>query len=173
MAIMAIDPGLNSMGWAFWATSRVDHITRTKEDRPPTRVGLLHAPRKYELVLRALWLAKELKRETMTLGEMGGPIGIRDLHFVSEYPAWHGDKVRKGWARGDMQKVCLLVGVMAGYFHEAKLFTPVTPTEWKGQLPKDVVIRRLQKKFGPGATQEWERDIWDAVGIGLWKMGRF
>jgi hypothetical protein len=93
-----------------------------------------------------------------------------DFEIVSEYPAWHGGAL--GWQRGDLQKLVFLVGVFAGYFSRCK-FTPVTPNEWKGQLPKDVVIRRLQKRFGPGATQEWSKDVWDAVGIGLWKLGKF
>jgi len=78
-----------------------------------------------------------------------------------------------GWQTGDLQKLTFLVGVLAGYFQSAVSFTPVTPNEWKGQLPKSVVIRRLQKRFGPGATQDWEKDGWDAVGIGLWKLGKF
>jgi hypothetical protein len=36
-----------------------------------------------------------------------------------------------------------------------------------------VVKRRIVKRFGPGATREFEKDVWDAVGIGLWKMKRF
>jgi hypothetical protein len=171
--LLAIDPGLNSMGWAFWSENRVAHIARTNEDRPPSQVGLIKAPRKFELVPRALWIAKELERATMVLGTMGGPIGVQSLDIVSEYPAWHGDQVRLGWAAGDMQKVVLLVGVLAGYLSQAHSFTPVTPAEWKGQLPKDVVIRRLIKRFGVGATRDYEKDMWDAIGIGLWKMGRF
>jgi hypothetical protein len=156
--LVAIDPGLNSMGWAYWA--------RSPSDRPPTRTGLIKAPRKLELAPRALWIAKELDTELFKWDS-----GIRSTDFVSEFPAWHG--IQLGWAAGDLQRLVFLVGVLAGYFKEAHSFIPVTPGEWKGQLPKSVVTRRLIKRFGPGATQEWERDVWDAVGIGLWKMGKF
>lgn len=156
--LLAIDPGLNSMGWAYW------HETK---NLMPSKTGLLKAPRKLELSKRAKWLAVELDQKleiNRSLRHGYGPV------IVSEFPAWHG--IQLGWAAGDLQKLVFLVGVLAGYFHGAD-FTPVTPNEWKGQLPKKVVIRRLQKRFGPGATQEWSKDIWDAVGIGLWKLGKF
>jgi hypothetical protein len=153
--LVAIDPGLNSMGVAYW---------RSPKKEVPEKAFLLKAPRKLDLTPRALWLARELEQQ---LNLSGG----REHDFVCEYPAWHGSA--RGWATGDLQKLVFLVGVMAGYFQAARSFTPVTPHGWKGQLGKDVVIRRLQKRFGPGATMWWEKDCWDAVGIGLWKMGRF
>lgn len=162
-SLLAIDPGLNSMGWAFWRI--------TPSVRPPTATGLIKAPRKLELAPRALWVATQMDERLRTLGSMGGSVGHYEIDIVSEYPAWHG--IQLGWAAGDLQKLVFLVGVLAGYFSKAHSFTPVTPGEWKGQLPKSVVTRRLIKRFGPGATQEWEKDVWDAVGIGLWKMGRF
>jgi len=154
--LLAIDPGLNSMGWAYW--NRLPNVL-------PTEVGLLHAPRKMSLTERALWLAWRLD-EYLDLCRGAG------IHVVCEYPAYHGPTAMRGWVTGDLQKLTFLVGVLAGYF-ESSEFEPVTPNTWKGQLPKDVVIRRLQKKFGPGATQEWEKDVWDAVGIGLWRLGQF
>jgi hypothetical protein len=154
-SLVAIDPGLNSMGVALWGSVRNDSTT------PET--FLLKAPRKLDLAPRALWIARQLASQL--------PRGFERGDFVCEYPAWHG--IQLGWAAGDLQKLVFLVGVLAGYFNTAHSFTPVTPKEWKGQLPKDVVKRRLVKKFGPGATREWERDMWDAVGIGLWKLGRF
>ena len=161
--LMAIDPGLNSMGWAYWQSN--------PSDNPPHRVGLIKAPRKLELAPRALWVAHELERQMSKLGRMGGGISQYETDFVSEFPAWHG--IQLGWAAGDLQRLVFLVGVLAGYFKDAHSFTPVTPGEWKGQLPKSVVTRRLIKRFGSGATQDWEKDVWDAVGIGLWKMGKF
>lgn len=153
--LVAIDPGLNSMGWAYWYTKSKDL---------PTQVGLLKAPRRLELATRSLWLAQSLEK-TLALGSGKG------IDIVCEFPAWHG--IQLGWAAGDLQKLVFLVGVFAGYFSKAHSFTPVTPGEWKGQLPKSVVIRRLQKRYGPGATREWSKDMWDAVGIGLWKLGKF
>lgn len=160
--MLAIDPGLNSMGWAYWNTNRIANKGTTVL---PTRVGLLKAPRKLDLAPRALWLARTLQDELEVLWPSGYGHDI-----ICEYPAWHGQQM--GWAAGDLQKLVFLVGVLAGYFSSSN-FTPVTPGEWKGQLPKSVVIRRLIKRFGPARTADWEKDVWDAVGIGLWKLGKF
>lgn len=155
--LLAIDPGLNSLGWAYWAPLRHPSLV-------PDRVGLIKAPRKLDLAARAVWIARSLEDEC-TMENRGQRFDI-----VSEFPAYHGSPM--GWQTGDLQKLTFLVGVLAGFFDFAK-FTPVTPGEWKGQLPKSVVIQRLQKRFGPGATRDWEKDVWDAVGIGLWKLGKF
>lgn len=147
--------------------------------RPPFQVGLIKAPRKLELTARALWIAQTLDKTLLKmaphisiyLDRSTAKVDYHEIDFVSEFPAWHG--IQLGWAAGDLQKLVFLVGVLAGYFCEAHSFTPVTPKDWKGQLPKEVVKRRLVKRYGPGATREWEKDVWDAVGIGLWKMGKF
>jgi hypothetical protein len=159
--LIAIDPSLNSMGWAYWNEKRL----RSVEPLVPSAVGLLHAPRGGELAARSLWLCDALSRELNLTAE-----GAR-YNFVCEYPAYHGSPL--GWQTGDLQKLTFLVGVFAGYFKHARTFVPVTPNTWKGQMSKAVVIRRLTKRFGPGATREWQKDEWDAVGIGLWRLGRF
>jgi len=148
------------MGWAYWDQQQV---ILTDDMCFPNRVGLLRAPRKLDLTERARWLANEL---TDRIGN--DILFIPDI--VCEYPSWHGGPL--GWQTGDLQKLVFLVGVMAGFFSDNH-FTPVTPKEWKGQLPKSVVVRRLIKRFGTGVTATWERDMWDAVGIGLWKLGQF
>jgi hypothetical protein len=171
--LLAIDPGLNSLGWAYW-------YPLSRKGMIPDATGLLHAPRRLSLTERARYLAIALEKEAMHPTMCGvhhsrlcgcfGRFIIADFDIVSEYPAYHGRV--KGWDSGDLQKLVFLVGVIAGYFHKA-MFTPVTPADWKGQLPKDVVIRRLEKKLGKEYTKNYEKDIWDAVGIGLWKLGKF
>jgi len=145
------------MGVAYWEVDSQDG------EYVPDHAFLLHAPRFMDLTNRALWLARQLDDRLMMVQGIGH-------HVVCEYPSYHGSI--RGWATGDLQKLVLLVGVLVGYFHLAS-WTLVTPAGWKGQLSKEVVIRRLQKRFGPGATNDWTKDCWDAVGIGLWKMGRF
>jgi hypothetical protein len=56
----------------------------------------------------------------------------------------------------------------------------VTPKQWKGSLPKDVMHERITARLNdrePGrierAPRKKERgDILDAIGIGLWQLGR-
>jgi hypothetical protein len=161
MALLAIDPGLNSMGWAYWRYPEKGFV--------PASVGLIKAPRKMELTVRAHWIAEEVFK---TIPQIGGPNAppLFKTDIVSEFPAWHGTSM--AWSTGDLQRLVFLVGVLCGRFSLSK-FTLVTPAEWKGQLPKDVVIRRLQKKLGRRVTQDYDKDMWDAVGIGLWKLGEF
>lgn len=45
--------------------------------------------------------------------------------------------------------------------------------EWKGQLPKDVVTRRIIQRLGDAATADVNDHAWDAVGMGLHLKGYF
>lgn len=71
----------------------------------------------------------------------------------------------------------------AGYL--AATFGPgqvvkVLPREWKGQVPKDVMIERIKSKLTEQEmkmvslpkNKKHAKDVWDAVGIGLFHGGR-
>jgi len=67
---------------------------------------------------------------------------------------------------GDLIKLSILVGVMAGRISEQRSDSTVhltTPQEWKGQLGKDVVIRRLSAQLGT----VFDNHAADAVGMGM------
>lgn len=52
----------------------------------------------------------------------------------------------------------------------------VTPVRWKGQTPKDVVhnrIRDLVSSPERNVTRGADHNALDAVGIGLWSLGRY
>jgi hypothetical protein len=72
--------------------------------------------------------------------------------------------------KGDLVKLTWFVGLLCGMFY------PI-PTElievnkWKGQLPKEVVERRI-KKIDP-AYHNLKSHSYDAVGIGLYVKGEF
>jgi hypothetical protein len=52
------------------------------------------------------------------------------------------------------------------------------PHQWKGQVPKRIMIERIKKKLTPGETSRIKLpkaagkklDVWDAVGIGLYHL---
>lgn len=91
-----------------------------------------------------------------------------------ELPAFfEGEKGHAAAAKGDVVKLAYLVGVYAGMCHKRGVeFNLVPVREWKGQLPKSVVISRIQKRLG-SACGIYKADQWDAVGIGLFIKGCF
>ena len=53
-------------------------------------------------------------------------------------------------------------------------YATVTPAGWKGQLSKEIVIERIKKRI-PNVVEQFDpyKDIWDAIGIGLWTLDSF
>ena len=49
----------------------------------------------------------------------------------------------------------------------------VLPMTWKGQLPKTVTIKRIQELLPNIELSEKEDHVYDAIGIGLHKLGVF
>ncbi len=92
--------------------------------------------------------------------------------------------------RGDLLNLIYLTGVICGRVQSQLASDPelVTPMQWKGQLPKDVVILRLQTHIELERTGQflhwtaWKNSRTsplirdheaDAIGLGLWRMGLF
>ena len=155
--ILSIDPGLGSTGYGVWFNGRL------------TRAGLLHAPKKGTVPERAVALAHDLRR-----------IPVEGYaRIVCEMPEFQGSAQRQmGWKTGDLQSLTFLVGAMAGVLmatNTGDAFEIVKPSEWKGQLPKPIVIDRIKARLGHKicTALHIEKDAWDAVGIGLWAQGRF
>ena len=83
----------------------------------------------------------------------------------------------------DLIKLAIMAGEYAGYldalgFPQAQF---VKPVQWKGTVPKDVHQRRILKKLKPEELErlpkrprakDYDHNMLDAVGIGLWKLGR-
>jgi len=71
----------------------------------------------------------------------------------------------------DLFKLVYLVGVLGAAALAAVGNLPVlaTPAEWKGQLAKDMVTRRIQSALPGCAFRDHE---WDAVGMGLSAQGK-
>jgi hypothetical protein len=72
-------------------------------------------------------------------------------------------------ASGDLVKLSCLVGMIAGLCKAMGIIIYLVPVaKWKGQLTKEAVIYRIEKILGKCT---YEKDEWDAVGIGLWAKG--
>jgi hypothetical protein len=159
-ALFAIDPGLGSTGWAMWQYPA----------QPPFR------PDWFGRIKGTSAVDMSFERRALQIGhalycELTDHAPLRRVSVVCEFPEFQGGAVRQmGWRKGDLQKLTFLVGAIAGTMAEVQIFQTVRPSEWKGQLPKDVVIRRILAQFGEtwGTDTGAEKDTWDAIGIGLY-----
>ena len=102
--------------------------------------------------------------------------------MVAEFTEYHAAAMSNmGWRTGDLQRLTFLCGAIAGRMYPRK-FLPITTSGWKGQLPKDIAAKRVEKILGAGRCRKLglpeikrraDTHAWDAVGIGLWALDRF
>lgn len=54
-------------------------------------------------------------------------------------------------------------------------FVPVNVNKWKGQMPKNLVIKRIKKRLTSSRLEYLlpESHAWDSIGIGLYYRGLF
>lgn len=93
-----------------------------------------------------------------------------------------------GRTRGDANDLLGLAGVgggLAARFWEADTkVRSVSPSEWKGQVPKDAIALRVESRLSEAERVAYDagvtavapslrHNVSDAVGIGLWGLGRF
>jgi len=159
--VLFVDPGLGGTGWAYFPWIQANATKKTLA--APTITGVLTAPTNEKWDNRA-W---------SYCAQFAGIINSCEPEtVVLEYPElFSGDaKSQASAARGDLFKLTFLIGGLAQVAREAtgKLPILVLPKEWKGQLPKPVVINRIKKQLGIDC-QDHEGD---AVAMGLAAQGR-
>lgn len=168
-ALIAIDPGLGSTGWAYWMEMEKGRA------RPPDRFGLVTPRRDDEF--SEWWESAEDRADDLWKAiEKDLKMGLVDIEAVCEMPIFFSG-TSGGVAAAEtnsLQKLCFLVGVYARMLtsHGVR-FSPVTVRDWKGQLPKTVVAQRIIDRIGSRNCRGFKKDIWDAVGIGLYVKGVF
>lgn len=145
---LTIDPGLQGTGYAVWRGT--DCI----------RAGVLTVPNTHAWWKRAHMMSRSVQ-----------DVRLDPECVYVEHMAYFGGAKALGWRSGDLQRTVYLEGCIAGMW-DLSITVPVTVRDWKGQLPKDVVIRRVKDRFGAercarlGLTEH----AWDAVGMGLWVL---
>ena len=157
-SILAIDPGL-SLGWAYFPAGK----------DMPTSCGLIKPKSKKEDYFTQL---------SSTVGQCRNLFMMRALTTVAiEWPTIHSSvKGRAAAGSGSVVKLAFEVGKLVQVAEDYGLeFVKVDIINWKGQLKKPVVIKRL-KKILPRKLLNLlapESDTWDAIGIGLYMRGLF
>lgn len=91
---------------------------------------------------------------------------------VIEFPElWTSAKSMASANRGDLFKLAFLVGAIAEKInHTGYPVALISPADWKGQLPKDIVIKRILKEI-PEMKKVRDHEA-DAIGMGLAEAGK-
>jgi hypothetical protein len=176
---VAVDPGLNCSGFAVFVGGRL------------TAAGTATVPRDAGCVpARASLMAARIVFEVLGIvAPVGGGISVSTASnlLVIEWPRIYVDgsgRLRYGDGRDPnaLLGLCAVAGALAANF---EVVEAVEPAEWKGQVPKPkrradeyIVTRRAQKRLDAAecaavaGLPESAWDAWDAVGLGLWRLGR-
>lgn len=172
--LLALDPSVVKPGAALFRGGRLVQAERVKID--PTFKDLPFGD-------RCLRVASAVMR-------WGIALDMCPRTFVYELPRWYDS--RAGKTKGDPNDLRGLIGVasaLAGQLSLAVAMRDVTltilspePAEWIGQLPKSTTGDpwasprglRIRSRLSPEEilAVSPSHDAIDAVGIGLWAMGR-
>lgn len=164
--LLALDPGLNNPAWALFQNGVLVHAQRTKIPREMSKLPLGQRCRRVASLVFKEVTAKVNRVDTL----------------VIEWPQVYS--VSK--SKGDPNDLLPLVGMgmyFAANFDNAELITP-TPRTWLGgQIPKATTGDPWNSARGQriaSRLSDAERaciivshDALDAVGLGLWHLGRF
>jgi hypothetical protein len=160
--LLAIDPGLRELGAAFFR----DGVLR--------RAWLVKNPERKARGLPA-WMAIALELQDTTLERTDQLPAL----FVSEYPQSYVAKFQKG-DQGDLIELSGVVGACAGALGYSKgEVTSYLPAQWKKTVPKPIHNQRVINKLSPeelsaidSVPESLKHNVLDAIGIGLFKLGR-
>ncbi len=163
--VLTVDPGLGGTGWCLWPA-----LCEVKGDlcQMPSSWGVLNSSKKdWQDKSDDLW------------EQFSDLLAEKNVYqVVIEMPElWTTGKSMASVTSGDLFKLVYLIGGMSrvsnitlSNFGESRPPVMIKPREWKGQLPKDVVIARI-KKLCPACSTIGNHEA-DAVGMGFALQGR-
>ena len=173
--LLALDPGLNSPGVALFDTGAL--LAATRIAVPDTWVRIASAGQRW-LEVAKLIVAWSSRHDVDTV--------------VFEKPQW--DARSKKVDPNDLVGIAGVAANVTGHLRSARVLSP-TPLEWIGQLSKKCHVckknlkkcpeckgsawetprgRRIRSRLTPNelALVPDQNDAIDAVGLGLWSLGR-
>lgn len=154
--VFSIDPGLSGTGLAEW---------RSKELRA---VHVIHFKKEAETLIDKCNSISDQVTDIVHTGRPGG------AEFYIEMPQKMTNVRGIAAQGGAVYKLTFLVGHLAASVRPYARHVEEVPIHaWKGQLPKDVVQRRIIRTLGVNTCTRLNirTHAWDAVGIGLWATG--
>lgn len=173
MFLLSVDPGAKSAAWALFHRGVLCACGHEVTKEPS------EARRPYSVVEDLQMAVSAAIDAAGIVNALALTMGPEDCVILVEKPQVYVGAKNKG-DPNDLIDVALVVGAVLAAFPDGEMtgFNPETvkPAGWKGQVPKDVCKRRLQKEL---STAESEIAIWsnhnvvDAIGIGCWRLGRY
>jgi hypothetical protein len=144
--LVAIDPGVLNLGWALFEHGRLSRCGLSQASSPVEHAGNIAALYRPDVVVL----------EKMTVRDIPNAL---DLLNVTETGAF-----------------------VAGSLLPAFLYS-ATPSRWKGNVPKLIHHARLARVLTEGEhavafadvepiRASLQHNVWDAIGLGLWGLGR-
>lgn len=99
---------------------------------------------------------------------------IRYDELVIEVPRAYGLRGGKGEDKNDLIDLAFEAGRIVGLLRPVTLYV-TTPSNWKAQVPKEIVhnrCRRVLSPFEAHLLEGMDHNVWDAVALGLWHLKR-
>jgi Holliday junction resolvasome RuvABC endonuclease subunit len=158
--VLFIDPGIGGTGWALY-----EFIGGCSSLQAPKLWGVIRATQD------RFWFDGIL--EIVDVLEILIDKHCPDLLVIEHPEYWPGSATSyASVAGGSLFKLVLLVGQMSYIAAKKCRLQPQfpSPAAWKGQLPKDVVIKRIKDRF-PHITRVRNHEA-DALGMGLAAQGK-
>lgn len=149
--LMSIDPSVNNLGMAIWDVNEKNLLLWK----------LLHpevGQRRNEFD-KSLSMLNQVKQWIQTYAVN------RIIMETPEHWVVGGFQARE---TGSMTKLAFVCGMLCSLVNDLQEFKVVTPAEWKGQLPKEVVANRLKDHYLPLGVNltEIDANVADAIEIG-------
>lgn len=167
MKLLTLDPATHYTGYAVWTGEVL------------TQFGVIRAHKSSNWDVRCLELNSKIRNLI---------VDQKMTHCVAEFPEFQSGKRGLDAAKaGDTLKLAYLCGsISCGWQLHSALYLAdsarspegrepvepmvfwVSPSRWKGQLPKDVCAARCHERYGWLAKTEIEKNASDAIMIGDW-----
>lgn len=169
--VIAFDPAIVSAGLAVFVGGRLTRAHRIKNTCGP----------EHELAHRIEQMAR------MAMLAVGVPFGaLSTFTLVYEWPKVYREAKQRGADANDLLPLAGVCGAFGSQLYAKGLGRAfaVRPSEWAGQLPKiKSVVGAFESARGRAILRSCtvderaafprQHDALDAVGLGLWALGRF
>ncbi len=154
--ILSIDPGTIGLGWAVF-----------------TNDGVLHMSGAIEIAQSIHWQERCRLMADRFDSQLYSFTAIERAVIEKPFIALEG-KCLQAAKKQDVIKLTLVTGRIwqAIHSHFGNVAEFVDVMTWKGQMSKALTERRVKKRL-PGLPEGISDHQVDAVGIGLWALGKF